>query len=68
MAWRGGGGRRARGTAPDLFTWHRRGRRWLLLLLGGRRRLLIGIDLEGGLQRGVGEVKVRMGRQEVCHG
>ena len=40
----------------------------LLLLLGRGRGLLIGVDLESGLERGMGEVQVRVGRQEVCHG
>ena len=40
----------------------------LLLALGGRRGLLIGVDLEGGLEGGVGEVQVGVWRQEVCHG
>lgn len=39
-----------------------------LLLLGGRRRLLIWIDLEGRLERGMGKVQVGMGRQQVRHG
>lgn len=40
----------------------------LLLPLGRRRGLLIGVDLKGGLERGMGEVQVRVWRQEVCHG
>ena len=37
-------------------------------MLGRGREGLIGVDLEGGLERGVGEAKVAVGRHEVCHG
>ena len=42
--------------------------RLLGLLLGRGRGLLAGVDLEGGLEGGVGEVDVGVGRQDVCHG
>ena len=45
-----------------------RGRLLLLLPLGRGRGLLIGVDLEGGLERGMGEVQVGVRWQEVCHG
>ena len=46
----------------------RRGRLRGRLLLGRGRGLLIGVDLEGGLERGMGEVQVGVRWQEVCHG